>query len=299
MARNLYFSDGYRPEQLLHEDLIVEAMQIYGHDLYYMPRDLVNVDSVFKEDPVGSFNSSYKLEMYVENLDGFDGEGDLFSKFGVEIRDSVTLVLSKRRWNSTVLKYDNEITTSRPLEGDLVYAPFAKKLFQIQHVEHEQPFYQLNNLPIYKLRCELFEYNDENIDTGVPDIDQIELDHAYKHALTVSVDSDGKFVPGETITFDTLSDGTIMTAQVATWNDSDNMLNIIQLGTNNGTFKEPATGYFITGDTSTARAQITKATESADKQAQNDIFSIEIEDFVDFSETNPFGEIAQSGAHEH
>ena len=85
MARNLYFSDGYRPEQLLHEDLIVEAMQIYGHDLYYMPRDLVNVDSVFKEDPVGSFNSSYKVEMYVENLDGFDGEGDLFSKFGVEI----------------------------------------------------------------------------------------------------------------------------------------------------------------------------------------------------------------------
>lgn len=122
MARNLYFSDGYRPEQLLHEDLIVEAMKIYGHDLYYMPRDLVNVDSVFKEDPVGSFNSSYKLEMYVENLDGFDGEGDLFSKFGVEIRDSVTLVLSKRRWNSTVLKYDNEITSSRPVEGDLVYA---------------------------------------------------------------------------------------------------------------------------------------------------------------------------------
>ena len=264
-----------------------------------MPRDLVNVDSVFKEDPVGSFNSSYKVEMYVENLDGFDGEGDLFSKFGVEIRDSLTLVLSKRRWNSTVLKYDNEITTSRPVEGDLVYAPFAKKLFQIQHVEHEQPFYQLNNLPIYKLRCELFEYNDENIDTGVPDIDQIELDHAYKHALTVSVDSDGKFVPGETITFDTLSDGTIMTAQVATWNDSDNMLNIIQLGTNNGTFKEPATGYFITGDTSTARAQITKATETANTQDQNDIFSLEIEDFVDFSETNPFGEVAQSGAHEH
>ena len=274
-------------------------MQIYGHDLYYMPRDLVNVDSVFKEDPVGSFNSSYKVEMYVENLDGFDGEGDLFSKFGVEIRDSVTLVLSKRRWNTTVNKYDNEITSSRPVEGDLVYTPFSRKLFQIMHVEHEQPFYQLNNLPIYKLRCELFEYNDENIDTGIPDIDQIELDHAYKHELTVSVDSDGAFIPGEIITFDTLSDGTVMTAQVATWNDSDNILSIIQLATDNGTFKEPATGYFVNGASSSARGQITKATETADKQAQNDIFSIEIEDFVDFSETNPFGEIAQSGAHEH
>lgn len=186
MARNLYFSDGYRPEQLLYEDLIVEAMKIYGHDLYYMPRDLVAVDAVFKEDPVSNFNSSYRVEMYVENLDGFDGEGDLFSKFGVEIRDSVTLVLSKRRWNQTVKKYDNEITSSRPIEGDLVYAPFAKKLFQIMHVEHEQPFYQLNNLPIFKLRCELFEYTDENFDTGIEDIDQIEIDNAYTHRVTLN-----------------------------------------------------------------------------------------------------------------
>lgn len=186
MARNLYFSDGYRPEQLLYEDLIVEAMKIYGHDLYYMPRDLVAVDAVFKEDPVSNFNSSYRVEMYVENLDGFDGEGDLFSKFGVEIRDSVTLVLSKRRWNDTVKKYDNEITSSRPIEGDLVYAPFAKKLFQIMHVEHEQPFYQLNNLPIYKLRCELFEYTDENFSTGIEDIDQIEIDNAYTHRVTLN-----------------------------------------------------------------------------------------------------------------
>jgi len=185
MARNLYFSDGHKTEQLLYEDIVIESLKIYGHDLYYMPRDLVNVDPVFKEDPVSSFNSSYRIEMYVENLDGFDGEGDLFSKFGVEIRDSVTLVLSKRRWNDTIRKFDNEITSSRPVEGDVVYAPFAKKLFQIMHVEHEQPFYQLNNLPIYKLRCELFEYNDEDFDTGVTEIDQIEIDNAYSHAITL------------------------------------------------------------------------------------------------------------------
>lgn len=186
MARNLYFSDGHRPEQLLYEDIIIEAMKIYGHDMYYIPRDLVAVDSVFKEDPVSKFNSSYRVEMYVENNEGFDGDGDLFSKFGIEIRDSVTLILSRRRWNQTVAKYDNEISAVRPVEGDLVYTPFSNKLFQIQHVEHEQPFYQLNNLPIYKLRCELFEYNDEDIDTGIESIDQIEADNAYRHELVVN-----------------------------------------------------------------------------------------------------------------
>jgi hypothetical protein len=184
--RNLYFSDGFKSEQLLYEDLTIEALQIYGQDMYYMPRDLVNVDDVFKEDPVSSFNSSYRLEMYVENNDGFDGEGDLFSKFGVEIRDSVTLVVAKRRWNQTVRKFDNEIKSDRPVEGDLIYTPFAGKLFQIMHVEHEQPFYQLTNLPTYKLRCELFEYNDEDIDTGNTDIDQIEIDNAYRYDIKVN-----------------------------------------------------------------------------------------------------------------
>ena len=186
MARNLYFSDGYKPEQLLYEDLIIEAMQIYGHDMYYMPRDLVNIDPIFKEDPVSAFNSSYMVEMYVENLDGFDGEGDLFSKFGIEIRDAVTLIMSKRRWEQTVKKFDNEIQSTRPVEGDLVFTPFSNKLFQIMHVEHEQPFYQLNNLPVYKLRCELFEYNDEDIDTGIEAIDQIEIDNAYRHELILN-----------------------------------------------------------------------------------------------------------------
>jgi hypothetical protein len=184
--RNLYFSDGHKSEQLLYEDLIIEAVKIYGQDLYYMPRDLVNIDSVFKEDPVSSFNSSYRVEMYVESNDGFDGEGDLFSKFGVEIIDSVTLIMAKRRWNETVRKYDNEIQTDRPSEGDLIYTPFAKKLFQIMHVEHEQPFYQLNNLPVYKLRCELFEYNDEDIDAGIEAIDNIESENAQRHDIIVN-----------------------------------------------------------------------------------------------------------------
>lgn len=184
--RNLYFSAGARSEQNLYEDLIIESIKIYGQDLYYMPRDLVNVDAVFREDPVSSFNSNYLLEMYVDNVDGFDGEGDLFTKFGVEIRDQVTFTLSKRRWEQTVMRYDNEITGTRPFEGDLIFTPFSKKLFQIMHVEHEQPFYQLNNLPVFKLQCELFEYNDEDIDVSNDDITQLERDASFRYELTLT-----------------------------------------------------------------------------------------------------------------
>ena len=184
--RNLYFSAGARSEQNLYEDLIIESIKIYGQDLYYMPRDLVNVDAVFREDPVSSFNSNYLLEMYVDNVDGFDGEGDLFTKFGVEIRDQVTLTVSKRRWEQTVMRYDNEITGTRPFEGDLIFTPFSKKLFQIMHVEHEQPFYQLNNFPVFKLQCELFEYNDEDIDVSNDDISQLERDASFRYDLTLT-----------------------------------------------------------------------------------------------------------------
>ena len=184
--RNLYFSAGARSEQNLYEDLIIESIKIYGQDLYYLPRDLVNVDPVFREDPVSKFNSNYLLEMYVDNIDGFDGEGDLFTKFGVEIRDQVTFTVAKRRWQQTVMRYDNEITGTRPFEGDLVFTPFSKKLFQIMHVEHEQPFYQLNNLPVFKLQCELFEYNDEDIDVANDDITQIERDAAFRYELTLN-----------------------------------------------------------------------------------------------------------------
>ena len=184
--RNLYFSAGARSEQNLYEDLIIESIKIYGQDLYYLPRDLVNVDDVFREDPVSSFNSNYLLEMYVDNIDGFDGEGDLFTKFGVEIRDQVTFTVAKRRWQQTVMRYDNEITGTRPFEGDLVFTPFSKKLFQIMHVEHEQPFYQLNNLPVFKLQCELFEYNDEDFDVSNDAIGQLERDASFRYDLSLT-----------------------------------------------------------------------------------------------------------------
>ena len=137
---------------------------MYGQDVYYIPRDIVNEDKIFGDDVPSRFNSAYKVEMYIENTDGFDGDGDLFTKFGVEIRDQATFVLARKRWTQTVSRYDNDINSIRPLEGDLIYLPLSNSLFQIMHVEHEQPFYQLSNLPTYKMRCELFEYNDEDLD---------------------------------------------------------------------------------------------------------------------------------------
>lgn len=186
MAKNLYISDKVKSEQELYENIVIESLKIYGQEVYYIPRDLVNEDTILGDDPVSSFNSAYKVEMYIENVEGFDGEGDLFTRFGVEIRDEATFIVARRRWSDTVARYDNEITVLRPKEGDLIYLELSKSLFQIMHVEHEQPFYQLSNLPVFKLRCQLFEYAGEDLDTGVETIDGIENKYAYTYILSLS-----------------------------------------------------------------------------------------------------------------
>lgn len=185
MARNIYFSDKVKSEHDLYENIVIESLKIYGQDVYYIPRDLVNEDTIFGDDAESSFNSAYKVEMYIDNIEGFDGEGDLFTRFGVEIRDEATFVVARRRWSQTVARYDNEIDGTRPFEGDLVYLPLSKSLFQITHVEHEMPFYQIGNLNVYKLRAQLFEYTGEDMDTGIAGIDSVE-DGAYQYKVTVA-----------------------------------------------------------------------------------------------------------------
>ena len=298
MATNPYFSQSVRSEQSLFEDIVIESLKMYGQDIYYLPRDIVNEDRILGDDVPSRFNSSYKIEMWIENVDGFDGEGDLFSKFGVEIRDQATFVVSRRRWNQTIQRYDNEITVARPAEGDLLYIPFSSKLFQITHVEHEQPFYQLQNLPTYKLRCELFEYNDEDFDTGVNLVDDIEQDYAYKFNLVLDSDSQG-FVVGEIVN-QTLADGTIMSGEVASYNPDTNTLGVIHAGANDGKFHTFITGTQIVGTTdkdirenftSFSIALVTSVTEDNQIAAneQNEYFDT-LTDFLDFSESNPFGD---------
>ena len=178
MAKNLFFADKPANEQNLYEDIIIESLKIYGQDVYYMPREIVNEDKILGEDVPSRFSTAYKIEMYIENQQGFDGEGDLFTKFGVEIRDAANFVVSRRRWRHTVEQNSNTITGDRPREGDVLYLPLSNSMFEIMHVEHEQPFYQLNNVPTYNLRCELFVYSGEDLDTGIETIDGIENDAA-------------------------------------------------------------------------------------------------------------------------
>ena len=207
MARNFYFSEKIRSEQNLYEDLIIEALKIYGQDVYYLPRNIINEDTLFTEDPSSQFPSANKIEMYIENIEGFDGEGDLFTKFGVEIRDEATFIVSKFRWKTQIERMDTAIQPDRPSEGDLIYLPLSKSFFQITHVEHEQPFYQLENLPVFKMRCVLFEYTGEDMETGVNEIDGLEVDYSYQYRLklaspktaTISVSMDSSTVGSLTL----------------------------------------------------------------------------------------------------
>ena len=184
MPRNVYFSQGATSEQRLYEDITIEALKIYGHDVFYIPRSIVNTDSIFNEDALSKFGEAFQIEMYVENTDGFGGEGDLLSKFGVEIRDSVNLIVSDRRWQQLVSRFQDP-TEVRPQEGDLIFFPLVNGLFEINYVEDETPFYQLQNIPTFKLSCQQFEYNNQEIDTGVAEVDKFELNFATRTRLNL------------------------------------------------------------------------------------------------------------------
>lgn len=294
--RNIYFSSAVKSEQDLYENIIIESLKVYGQDVYYLPRDVVNEDRILGDDVPSRFNSSYIVEMYIENIEGFDGEGDLFTRFGVEIRDEATFVVSRRRWDQTVNLYDNNIPEGRPREGDLIYLPMTKKLFQINHVEHEQPFYQLSNLPVYKMRCQLFEYNDEDLDTGVATIDAIEAAYAYKYILTLNRDQAAPIIIGNTATQIIDSDQNItMSGEVAKWSDSDNKLHLIHVGASDGKYHEFLTSrtLSITG-IERADSDFTVLAVAEENQIssneQNDNFSTISDDFLDFTEENPFGD---------
>lgn len=173
MPTNKYFTQGVPSEQRLYEDIVIESIQFYGQDIYYLPRNIIQLDNILNEDIESTFDKSYVIEMYPENTDSFEGEGDLFAKFGVEIRDQATFVVSKRRWNKLTNEATNGIDQVRPNEGDLIYLPMSKSFFEIKFVEHESPFYQLKNLPLYRLQCELFEYRGENFETSIEEIDDV------------------------------------------------------------------------------------------------------------------------------
>ena len=176
MPTNFYFqsgnTSGTTSEQRLIEDLIIESLKIYGHDVFYLPRTLVKEDTIFDEDTLSKFTQAYPLEMYLENVEGFGGDGELFSKFGLEVRDSATFILARRRWDELVISSGGTFTQdTRPSEGDLLYFQKTNSLFEIREVEFNNPFYQANKLYIYRLKCELFEFSSEDIETGITELD--------------------------------------------------------------------------------------------------------------------------------
>ncbi len=178
MPTNFYFQSGNTSgttnEQRLLEDLIIESMKIYGHDVYYLPRTIANEDPILGEDPLSFFSQAYPLEMYLENTEGFEGQGELLTKFGFEFRSNATFVVARRRWEESVGRNaENLQLPERPAEGDLLFFPKTKTFFQIDYVDFLNPFYQLGKIYTYRMSCSTFEFSSENIDTGISEIDGI------------------------------------------------------------------------------------------------------------------------------
>ena len=195
-------ANGSAQEQKFMENLVVESIEIYGQDIYYVPRTLVNRDTVFGEDSDSQFDSARAIRAYVNNAEGWEGQGELLSKFGVRIEDKTTFIFSREKFKEKVDDLETLIVEGRPNEGDLIWFPTTKHLFEIKFVEAERPFYQLGKGYVWECQCELFEYSDEDLDTGVAEIDAIETAFANAIKLIMDPGGSGDFTVGEEIVGD-------------------------------------------------------------------------------------------------
>ena len=186
---NPFFLQGSKSEQGLIQDLINEQLRMYGVEVYYLPRKYATTNTVIREVIESKFEKAYPIEAYVDSYEGYGGQGTLLSKFGIQESDDLTLIISRERYENYVTPLIRSIPnielSTRPKEGDLIYFPLGDRIFEIKYVEHEQPFYQLQKNYVYTLRCELFRYQDEVIDTGVDDIDDEIEQIGYIQTLTL------------------------------------------------------------------------------------------------------------------
>ncbi len=174
MPTNPYFTQGTSSEQDLIEDIIIESLKIYGKDFLYIPRSRVSTDRIFGEDRLSKFEHAYPIEMYFDNIESLAGQGAMIQKFGLLMDQSATLTVARKRWNDLIGVHGTTYLPNRPNEGDLIYYPLTKGLFEIKFVKHQEPFYQLGRLYTYKLDVELYQYSSEKIDTGIPEVDVFE-----------------------------------------------------------------------------------------------------------------------------
>ena len=185
MARTTYFTHGTRNEQFLLQNLVEEHLKMFGMDILYCPREIAIKDGIFNEEVVGEFNDAYLIEAYMENFDGFQGGGDILTKFGVAQTDEITMVISQQRFSDLISQFllldPDYQAPERPQEGDLIFLPLTSNYFEIKFVEHEEPFYQLGKGYVYKLKAELFEYSDEKGDVFDSDEDLVDYGYTVKH----------------------------------------------------------------------------------------------------------------------
>ena len=296
MATNVYFnpfpSSQITSEQLLVEDLVIEAMQIYGMDIFYLPRSSRDqVDYLYGEDTLKQYVTAYPIEMYLENVTGMDGEQDFISKFGLEIRDELTFLVSRRRFAATV-------PSNRPLSGDLIYIPLIRNIFEITHVEHENDqamFYTLGrgrggNVYVYGLKLKQYVFSNEIIQVGISEIDDQIRNYYPRTNVALSAGGTGQFINDEIVyqSANTLANATA-TAVVHDFTPNSHVTIIKTIGTF-------AAGGTIKGNTSSATWTISTSDDlvpldnAFEDIIDNNRIQAEANAIIDFTDTNPFGE---------
>lgn len=312
MPTNVYFSQKVKSEQDLYEDIVIESLKLYGQDVYYLPREIIDRDMILNEDIESRFSKAYTVEMYIENTDGFEGEGELYSKFGIQIRDQATFIVSRRRFSQLVNTDNNTLEYSRPREGDLIYLPMSTSLFEIKFVDDKHPFFQLSKIPTYKLQCELFEMSTEEIDVNLNNTNQLQVDintAVVSIYVEVSLNDGPLFNVGMHVKQEIAeSSGIYVEAIVSKIEFATTCYRIYlkNISTTDGNFymfsENSATDTWanLQDEDETISARIIGFRDidsdegdtitSTDPEAQNNQFELEADDILDFSVDNPFGD---------
>lgn len=192
MSTNFYFNNFENSqEQLLIEDLVLESIKIYGHDMFYCPRTLKAKDDIYGEDSISEYNTSYQIDLYIKSYDSYEGDGSFLSKFNLEIRDQMTLTVSVRNFMNEI---GSIATIARPQEGDLIYIPMVDRIMIIKYVNKTPVFYQMGSIQMYDLTCEIFEYSSESLNTGIDAIDRVEKERSLDMGIWGILTNDGYFI---------------------------------------------------------------------------------------------------------
>ncbi len=289
MSTNPYFNHHgtNTPEQRLVESLTIESIKTYGIDVYYLPRTLNDEDTLMGEDNTASYNSAHTIEMYIKSMDGFEGEGDFISRFGLQIKDQITFTVARRRFRELGMTTDGR--ADAPHEGDLIYFPTTSALFQILFVEDEAIYYQTGDIQSYDMLCEMFTYSDQSFNTGIDTIDAIERTHSYSIDFTMNTGS-GNYTVGEQVYQGASLAAATVKGEVASWNATDKLLNLINMtgnfsGTSNIIGDSSSASYSITSFDAQSSAQSTAAS-ATNKEIEEAADAI-----IDFTEGNPFGSL--------